>query len=53
MDGTLNFANANWERILNSNIATQTHSIFVKLYENNFLGMPKVNAWSIFTLSIP
>ena len=31
MDGTLDFVNANWGRILNSNIATQTHSIFVKL----------------------
>ena len=31
---------------------TQTHSIFVKLLENTFLGMPKVRAWSIFTLSM-
>ena len=32
---------------------TQTQSIFVKLYENTFLGMPKVTSWSIFTLSMP
>ena len=38
--------------ILNSNNATQTHSIFVILLENTFLGMPKVKAWSIFTLSM-
>ena len=38
--------------ILNSNNATQTQSIFVKLKENTFLGMPKVRAWPIFTLSI-
>jgi hypothetical protein len=31
MDGTLDFANYHWGRILNSNNATQTHSIFVKL----------------------
>jgi hypothetical protein len=37
----------------NPNNARQTHSIFVKLYENIFLGMPKVRAWSIFTLSMP
>ena len=29
-NGTLDFVNANWGRILNSNNATQTHSIFVK-----------------------
>ena len=29
-------------RLLNSNNATQTHSNFVKLSENTFLGMPKV-----------
>ena len=28
MEGTLDFANANWGRILNSNNATKTHSIF-------------------------
>ena len=33
--------------------ATKTHSVFVKLQENTFLGMPKVRAWSIFTLSMP
>ena len=53
MDETLDFANDNWGRILNSNNATQTHSIFVKLKENTLLGMPKVRAWSIFTLSMP
>ena len=31
MDGTLEFANVHWGRILKSNDATQTHSIFVKL----------------------
>ena len=30
MDGTFDFANFNWGSILNSNNATQTHSIFVK-----------------------
>ena len=53
MDGKLDFANANWGRILNSNNATQTHSIFVKLLENTFLGMPKVRAWPILTLAMP
>ena len=43
MDGTLDFANDHWGGILNSNNATQTQSIFVKLFkENTFLGMPKV-----------
>ena len=36
MDGTLDSANFNWGRILNSNNATQTHSIFVKLKKNLF-----------------
>ena len=31
MDGTLDLANDHWGRILNSNNATQTQSIFVKL----------------------
>jgi hypothetical protein len=31
MDGTLDFANDHWGRILNSNNATQTYSTFVKL----------------------
>ena len=31
MDGTFDFANYHWGRILNSNNATQTHSIFVKI----------------------
>ena len=53
MDEALDFANDNWGRILNSINATQAHSIFVKLKENTLLGMPKVRAWSIFTLSMP
>ena len=53
MDRTLDFANVNWGKIFNANNATQTHSIFVKLSENTFLGMPKVRAWSIFILSMP
>ena len=32
MEGTLDFANANWGRILNSNNATKTHSIFARKY---------------------
>ena len=42
-----------WGGAFNPNNATQTHSIFVKLSENTFLGMPKVRAWSIFILSMP
>ena len=42
MDGTLDFANDSWGRTFNPNNATQT-----------FLGMPKVRAWSIFTLPMP
>ena len=53
MDETLDFANANWGRILNSNNATKTQSIFVKLQENTFLNMPKLRAWPIFTFSMP
>ena len=53
MDGTLDFDSDHWGRIFIPNNATQTHSIFVKLYENTFLGMPKVRAWTIFTLSMP
>ena len=52
MDGTLDFANGHWGGLFNPNNATQTHSIFVKFVENTFLGMPKVRAWSIFTLSM-
>ena len=44
MDGTLDFANDHKGRILNANNATQTHSNFVKLLENTFLGMPLVSA---------
>ena len=53
MDGTLNFANFNWGRISNTNNATQTHSIFVKLLENTFLDMSKVRDWPILTLAMP
>ena len=42
-----------WGGPFNPNNATQTHSIFVKLSENTFLGMPKVRALAIFTLSMP
>ena len=52
MDRTLDFANFHWGRTFNPDNATQTHSIFVKLYENIFLGMLKLKAWSIFTLSM-
>ena len=34
MDGTLKFVNYHWGRNLNSNNATQTHSIFVNLFRN-------------------
>ena len=44
MDGTLDFANVHWGRAFNPDNATQTHSIFVKLQENTFVGMPKVKA---------
>ena len=30
-----------------------SHKLFVKLLKNTFLGMPKVRAWSIFTLPMP
>jgi hypothetical protein len=46
MDGTLDFANFNWGKILNSNNAnTQIHSIFVKLLENTFLGCVWAAQW--------
>ena len=38
--------------LLHINSFMSTHTIFVKLEENTFLGMPKVTAWSIFTLSM-
>ena len=42
-----------WSLAFNLNNAAQTHSIFVKLEENSFLGMPEVREWSIFTLPMP
>ena len=53
MDGTAIFDIPTWGGPFNPYNVTQTHSIFVKLKKNTFLGMPKVRAWSIFTLSIP
>ena len=50
MDGTLDFANVNWGRILSPNNVSQIHSIFIKLLYT-FLVMPEVRASSIFTLS--
>ena len=59
MEGTLGLANYHWGRILNSNNATQTHSIFVKLYENTYLvvllfrhakGMSMVNFYIVNAL---
>ena len=38
MDGTLDFANDRWGKILHSYNDTQSFSIFVKLQENTFLG---------------
>ena len=40
-------ANCTGGGFLISSSATQTLSIFIKLYENTFLGMPKVRAWSV------
>ena len=42
-----------WGLTFNRNNGTKTQSIFVKLSENIFLGMSKVRAWLIFTLSMP
>ena len=36
----------------NLNNGTETHSNFVKLLENTFLGMPKVRTWPILTLAM-
>ena len=36
----------------NLNNATETHSNFVKLLENTFLGMPKVRPWPSLTLAM-
>ena len=53
MDRTAIFDLPAWGGPFNPYNVTQTHSIFVKLEENTFLGMPNVRAWSIFTLSMP
>ena len=37
----------------NLNNGTKTHLIIVKLLENTFLGMTKVRAWPILTLTMP
>ena len=42
-----------WGLTFNPNNGTKIQSIFVKLSENIFLGMSKVRAWLIFTLSMP
>ena len=52
MEGTLDFDSHDLGGTFNPINATQSHSIFLKLKENTFLGQ-KVTAWSIFTLSIP
>jgi hypothetical protein len=53
MDGTAIFDFPTWGGPFKPYNVTHTHSIFVKLYENTFLGMPKVRGWSIFKLSMP
>ena len=40
-------------RLYNPSDITQTHSIFANLSEITFLDIPKVRAWSIFTLPMP
>ena len=59
MDGTLDFANFNWGRILNSNNATQTHSMFVKLtlrkggpFSISQLKVKKINQLSVLSIYI-
>ena len=42
-----------WGLTFNPNNGTKIQLIFVKLSENIFLGMSKVRAWLIFTLSMP
>ena len=42
-----------WGLTFNPKHGTKTQSIFVKISENIFLGMSKVRAWLIFTLSMP
>ena len=53
MDETAIFDLPTWGGPFNPHNVTQTHSIFVKLLKNTFLGMPKVRVLSIFTLPIP
>ena len=53
MDGTAIFDLPTLGGPFNPYNVTKTHTIFVKLQENTFLGMPKVRAWSIITLSMP
>ena len=53
MDGNAIFDIPTWGGYFNPYNVTQTHSTFVKLLENTFLGMPKVIALAIFTLSMP
>ena len=52
MDGTAIFDLPTWGGPFNPYNVTQTHSIFIKLLDNTFLGTPKVRAGSFFTLSI-
>ena len=52
MDGTAIFDLPTCGGPFNPYNVTQIHSIFVKLYENTFLDMPKVRAGSIFTFSM-
>ena len=45
MEGTLDFDSLDWgAKCFNLNNSTETHSIFLKLQENTFLGMPEVRA---------
>ena len=53
MDGNAILNLPTWGGPFNPYNVTQAHSIFVKLQENTFLGMPKVRAWSIFPLPMP
>ena len=52
MDGTLNFDCFNLGETFHIKNVTQTHSIFVKCWNNTFLGMLKVKTWYIFTLAM-
>ena len=55
MDRTLDFANVNWGMILKSNNAMYTNSLnlFSIVRLAIFFGIPKIRAWSIFTLLMP